>query len=113
MSGGTATAQPHDGHRLVSARRAQTSPARPKDKYLIAATEHAGRCLFCGNPDVAPLEGSGANLGLLFCDRHVRWAMAARRERLGKQARTLRLLLLANCRINGGDATATVEWLRR
>lgn len=98
----------------MSRRRAPvTQRARAKDKFLVAVAEHAGRCLFCGNPDVAPLEGSGANLGLLFCDRHVRWAMAARRERIGKQARTLRLLLLANCRVNGGDAALVDLWLTR
>lgn len=98
----------------MSPRRRQISErARAKDKFLVAAAEHAGRCLFCGNPDVAPLEGSGARLGLLFCERHVRWAMAARRERIGKQTRTLRLLLLANCRINGGDPNQVKDWLKR
>ncbi len=84
---------------------------RVKDKFLLRVIENTGGCLYCDDPALVPLEGSGSRLGLLFCEKHVRWAMAARRERYGKQARTLQRLLLAHCRVTGSDPGPVKEWL--
>jgi hypothetical protein len=87
-------------------------PSRLQDRHL-AMVEQANRgCIYCGASELAALPGSGAKLGLVFCATHVRWAMAARRERYGKQARNLRKLLQANCRLNGGDSKTVKVWLR-
>lgn len=88
-----------------------SSCGRVKDKFLLAVEQAEGGCLFCGAREVVLLPGPGARLGPLFCERHVRWALAARRERVGRQARTLKKLLLAWCRLRNGDEQTARKWL--
>ena len=68
--------------------------------------------MYCGDSDVVrALPGSGGELTVPFCRKHVRWAMAARCERMGKQALRLKRLLHAWCRLRGGDRERVREWL--
>lgn len=87
-------------------------PDRFKDKFLAAVDSWEDGCLYCGAAaDVRPLPGSGGSVALPLCDKHVRWAMAARREQIGKQTRTLRGLLLAWVRLRDGDRDTALLWL--
>lgn len=90
----------------------QTRPDRFKDRYLAKVDEWSGGCLYCGDPDVVTaLPGSGGRLEIPFCRRHVRWALASRREGMGKQSRVLKHLILGWCRLKGGDRELAKEWL--
>lgn len=90
----------------------ESQPTRLKDRFLRVVEEWSGGCVYCGEPEVrASLPGSSGNLTMPLCARHTRWAMAARRERMGKQARTLKLLLLAWCRLRGDDPGVARAWL--
>jgi hypothetical protein len=87
-------------------------PERIKDRHLAIVAEWRGGCLYCGAEEVVPtLPGSDGKLAIPFCPRHLRWALASRRERMGKQARTLKKLLLAWCRLRGGDPELVKQWL--
>lgn len=87
-------------------------PERFKDRYLDAVDSWRGGCLYCGcEPARATLAGSDGRLTMPLCPKHTRWAMACRRERVGKQARKLKLLLLAWCRLKGDDTGIAREWL--
>ena len=89
-----------------------TGPPRFKDRFLAVVAEWEGGCLWCGEEEtVDALPGSGGALDLPLCAKHVRWAMAARREGIGKQTRILRGLLFAWCRLKGGDRALTSAWL--
>lgn len=86
--------------------------SRVKDRHLQVVLEWRGGCVYCGAVAVGlSLPGSGGQLTMPLCARHVRWAMAARRERVGKQARNLKKLLLAWARLHGGDREAVARWL--
>lgn len=75
---------------------ATDTPNRQLDRWNALAAEWAGGCLVCGRVETGrPLPGSDGELMLPLCERHVRWAMASRRERMGKQAGNLKKLLLA------------------
>jgi hypothetical protein len=89
-------------------------PERFKDRFLDRVDRwQEGCCLYCGAPaEVRPLPRSHGLVHLPLCDKHVRWAMATRRERYGKQARILNKLVLAWVRLRGGDRAAAQEWLR-
>ena len=92
---------------------ATTRPARYKDRFLDAVERwQEGTCLYCrAATTVRALPRSGGQVCLPLCDKHVRWAMAARRERFGKQSRILRGYLLAWCRLQGGDRDVAIVWL--
>lgn len=90
----------------------ESTQRRYKDRFLDAVAEWEEGCLYCGAAaELRPLPRSGGLVQLPLCATHVRWAMAARRERQGKQAHILRGLLLAWCRLRGGDRDAAVVWL--
>jgi len=85
---------------------------RLKDRHLCVIDEWTTGCVYCGEEEVAAcLPGSGGRLTMPLCRRHVRWAMACRRERVGKQARHLKKLLLAWCRLRGDDLEVAEAWL--
>lgn len=87
-------------------------PDRFKDRHLAMVQEWTEGCLLCGASDtVAELPGSHGRFYLPLCQRHLRWALASRRERVGRQARNLKHYLLAYCRIHGGDSAAARQWL--
>ena len=87
-------------------------PSRFKDRHLAIVQEWRDGCLLCDSQQtVDELPGSDGEFYLPLCARHVRWAMASRRERVGRQARNLKLFLLAWCRLRGGDRQAAKEWL--
>jgi hypothetical protein len=87
-------------------------PDRFKDRYLLAVDQWQGGCLYCGDADTRPtLAGSDGRLTMPLCSKHTRWALAARRERVGKQARRLKLMLRAWCRLHGDDPAIADEWL--
>lgn len=87
-------------------------PRRFKDRHLQVVSEWRGGCLICGSADLSPvLPPALARVGFPLCDRHLRWAMASRRERMGRQARNLKLLLLAWCRLNQQDRQTALDWL--
>ena len=80
----------------MSSESTSTRPERFQDRYFDAVDRWEVGCLYCGAPEARPtLAGSSAQLTMPLCSKHTRWAMAARRERMGKQARVLKLLLLA------------------
>lgn len=85
---------------------------RVKDRWVNVVDEWHGGCLWCGSPDARVLPGL-EEVGVVFCRRHVRWAMASRREGMGKQSYILRRLLLAWCRRRGGDPEVVKQWLGR
>jgi hypothetical protein len=90
----------------------ETRPHRFKDKHLARVDAWTGGCLYCGDPDVYPhLPGSERALTMPLCQRHIRWAMVSRREKIGKQARNLKLLLFAWCRLHGDDREVAKAWL--
>lgn len=92
--------------------RETARPDRFKDRYLAMVDEYAGGCLYCGAGEVVPvLPGTDGKLAIPFCRKHVRWALASRRERMGKQSRVLKKLVLAWCRLKGGDAEFAKRWL--
>lgn len=87
---------------------------RPRDRWTALVTEWYDGCLKCDAPvSDRPLPGSDGQLYLPLCERHIRWAMASRRERLGKQAGYLKKLLLAWCRYRGAptDLDTARDWL--
>lgn len=87
-------------------------PTRSKDRYVVVAREWRSGCLLCEEQDlVTGLPGCTADLGFPLCARHLRWAMASRRERVGHQALRLKRLLLAWCRVRERDGAAAREWL--
>jgi len=89
-----------------------SGPQRFKDRFLAVVAEWEGGCVWCGEQEtVDALPGSGGALDLPLCAKHVRWAMAARREAMGKQTRILRGLLFAWCRLEGRDRGAAQAWL--
>lgn len=89
-----------------------SAPTRFKDRHLAAVDAWTGGCLYCGASEVVPaLPGSEGLLRVPFCGRHVRWALASRRERVGKQARHLKKLVLAWCRLRDGDVEVARQWL--
>jgi hypothetical protein len=93
-------------------RRSPPLAGRFKDRFLDRVDRWSEGCLYCGEPaDLRPLPGSGKRVQLPLCDKHLRWAMATRRERYGKQAHILRGYVLAWCRLKGGDRDAAVVWL--
>jgi hypothetical protein len=100
---------------VVSGPAAQRRPARPgrfKDRHLAIVDEWQQGCLYCGElPVRGALPGSGGKLQVPFCEKHVRWALASRRERFGKQARNLKQLLYAWVRLHGGDRKQVRGWL--
>jgi len=88
-------------------------PDRFQDRFLCIVDDWRAGCLYCGaTAALRPLPESGGKVLLPLCDKHLRWAMAARRERFGKQARTLRGLVLAWVRLRGGERDAALVWLR-
>jgi hypothetical protein len=90
----------------------ETQSSRFRDRFLAVVDEWDAGCLFCGaDTDVRPLPGSAGAVVLPLCHKHVRWAMACRREQHGKQARHLRGLVLAWARLHGGDRDAATVWL--
>ena len=91
---------------------AQAHTQRYRDRFLALVAEWETGCLFChADAEVRPLPGSAGAVLLPLCDKHVRWAMACRREQHGKQARHLRGLALAWVRLRGGDRNAATVWL--
>ena len=77
---------------------------RARDRWTALVVEWRGGCLVCDDADNGRcLPGSDGCLRIPLCDRHIRWAMASRRERMGKQAGHLKLLLLAWCHHNHSD----------
>ena len=87
-------------------------PDRFKDRFLDIVDRWQTGCLYCGDAaDLRPLPRSHGQVQLPLCEKHVRWAMAARDERYGKQAHVLEGLLLAWCRLRGGDREAAIAWL--
>lgn len=86
-------------------------PVRVKDRWVNVVDEWRGGCLWCGASEAGRLPG--LEVGVVFCPRHVRWAMASRREGMGKQSYILRRLLLAWCRRRGGDPEVVKQWLAR
>ena len=91
---------------------ARPRPDRFKDRFLDAVDRWQTGCLYCGGPaEVRPLPRSHGLVRLPLCDKHVRWAMAARDERYGKQAHVLEGLLLAWCRLRGSDRETAKAWL--
>lgn len=88
-------------------------PARFKDRFLDRVDRwNRGTCLYCGvEAQLRVLPRSNGLLELPLCDKHLRWAMAARAERHGKQAHILRGYLLAWCRLRGADRDAAKAWL--
>src|SRR3954469_14579237 len=71
-------------------------PNRPRDRWTALVAEWQAGWLLCESPETErSLPGSDGQVHLPLCDRHVRWAMASRRERLGKQAGRLKKLLVA------------------
>lgn len=68
---------------------------RPQDQFTVAVDAWEGGCLYCSASErLCPLPGLEAS-GPPLCPRHLRWAMASRRERHGRQAGRLRRLLRA------------------
>ena len=89
-------------------------PGRPKDRFYATVAEWTGGCVKCGQPVAQEtLPDSDGRLRMPLCRRHVRWAMASRREGVGKQAGALRRLLLAWCDVHGEDAALAKDWLER
>jgi hypothetical protein len=87
-------------------------PDRFKDRFLEVVDRWQEGCLYCGEPaEVRPLPASHGLVRLPLCDKHVRWAMACRREGAGKQSRHLRGFVLAWVRLKGGDRDAAIVWL--
>lgn len=85
---------------------------RYKDRFLDRVARWEEGCLYCGEPaQVRPLPRSAGLVQLPLCDKHMRWAMAARRERFGKQSYLLRGYVLAWCRLKGCDREAALTWL--
>jgi hypothetical protein len=89
---------------------------RPRDRYSgVAADVLNGprlRCLHCGSENVcSSLPGSGGRLRVPLCRKHVRWALASRRERIGKQAGVLKRMLLAWGDATGVDRALVRDWL--
>ena len=88
------------------------SPNRKKDRWEAIVAEWQGGCIRCGSPETGrALPGSGGRLDLPLCERHLRWALASRRERIGKQAGELARLLLAWCRYRELDRAEARRWL--
>ena len=69
--------------------------ARHKDRHLVVVEEWTGGCVYCGAAETTLLPGLDHFVDIPFCTLHVRWALASRRERVGKQARHLKKLVLA------------------
>lgn len=91
---------------------ALSRPDRFKDRFLDRVDRWQGGCLYCGaEAEVRPLPRSHGLVFLPLCDKHVRWAMATRDDRFGKQSRVLRGYLLAWCRLKDGDREAALAWL--
>lgn len=89
-------------------------PDRFKDRDLAVVEEWVSGCIVCGEDEVAEaLPGSEGKLTLPLCARHVRWALASRREGMGKQSRRLRGLLFAWCRLHGDDRETAKAWLAK
>lgn len=87
-------------------------PDRYQGRFLEMVDLWQHGCLYCGEPaEVRPLPRSHGRVRLPLCEKHVRWAMATRRERYGKQAHILQGLLLAWCRLKDGDREAAKRWL--
>jgi hypothetical protein len=83
-----------------------------KDRHLRVVGEWQSGCVCCcAEVTASSLPGSDGKLTMPLCPRHVRWAMACRRERVGKQARNLKKLLFAWCRYQGDDREAAKVWL--
>lgn len=92
----------------------EARPDRFKDRDLAVVEEWVSGCIVCGDEEVvAALPGSEGMLTLPLCPRHVRWALASRREGMGKQSRRLRGLLFAWCRLHGDDRELAKAWLAK
>jgi hypothetical protein len=71
-----------------------------------------GGCLLCDAAAVEePLPESEGLLRMPLCKPHVRWAMASRSERIGRQHRHLELMLLAWVKASGQDPNVARRWL--
>lgn len=87
-------------------------PNRPLDRYTARVAEWRGGCVYCGEPDTGrALPESDDKVFMPLCARHTRWAMASRRERMGKQSGALKRLLLAWCKSRNIDEAPAREWL--
>ena len=86
-------------------------PGRPKDKYLAKVVDWRGGCLLCGEVVAERLPPVMHDVEFPLCDKHVRWALASRRERIGHQAGNLRGFLLAWCRHRNADPAPVRAWL--
>lgn len=88
------------------------SARRLKDRFLATVEGWESGCIHCGLPaPVRTLPRSAELVELPLCAKHVRWAMACRREGMGKQSHHLRGLVLAWVRLKGGDRHAAIVWL--
>lgn len=91
---------------------AGSSRGRALDIQSAIVADWQGGCLLCDEAEVdKPLSESDGMLRLPLCQRHRRWAMASRREKVGKQSRRLKRLLLAWSRAHGQDVDAARRWL--
>ena len=87
------------------------SPMRRKSTMDVVVWEWQSGCLYCGDPaEIRPLPDE-CPLCVPLCPKHRRWAMASRRERIGKQAGKLKLLLIAWSKRAGTDPREVSKWL--
>lgn len=86
-------------------------PDRPKDLFSAVVKEWQGGCLLCDAPVTDRLPSGLMGTGFPLCERHVRWALASRRERMGRQAGRLKWFLLAWCQRERLDPGPVREWL--
>lgn len=90
----------------------ESSRGRALDMQSALVAQWQGGCLLCDAEDLEePLPESEGLLRMPLCKRHLRWAMASRRERMGKQSRHLKRLLLAWVKATGQDPAAARRWL--
>lgn len=87
-------------------------PSRSKDRFVAIVREHRDGCLLCSESEVPEaLPASAGRVFLPLCAKHRRWAMASRRERIGRQARRLKHFVLAWADHHNLDRDAARDWL--
>lgn len=93
--------------------RSSAPRGRYRDRFLATVDGwKSGTCIHCGAPArIRALPRSAGTVELPLCDKHLRWAMACRREGMGKQLHHLRGLVLAWVRLKGGDRSCAIVWL--
>jgi hypothetical protein len=86
--------------------------SRPLERARAVVEDWRGGCLYCAGPaPLRPLPWQ-PTLVVPLCDRHLRWALAARRERWGKEAAKLQRLLSAWVACSGQSQDDVDQWLQ-